>query len=147
MEKMTKAMYFEVIRGIVEGLDAGAFPDGVGADDVLDFIDRQVELLDKRAAASKERAAKKRAASDELTELIYTMIFEAEDFITADEIVEKIGDEEVTKNKVTARVSKLVKAGRVAKEQVKLEDGKKRMAYKVAEEGEDVEAEAETDAE
>lgn len=145
MEKMTKAMYFEVIRGIVEGLGAEAFPEGVSADDVLDFIDRQVGLLDKRAAASKERAAKKRAASDELTELIYTMIFEAEDFITADEIVEKIGDEEVTKNKVTARVSKLVKAGRVAKEQVKLEDGKKRMAYRIAEEGEDVEAE--TDAE
>jgi len=145
MEKMTKAMYFEVIRGIVEGLDAEAFPEGVGADDVLDFIDRQVELLDKRAAASKERAAKKRAASDELTELIYTMIFEAEDFITADEIVEKIGDEEVTKNKVTARVSKLVKAGRVAKEQVKLEDGKKRMAYRIAEEGEDAEAEADAE--
>lgn len=145
MEKMTKAMYFEVIRGIVEGLGAEAFPEGVDANDVLDFIDRQVELLDKRAAASKERAAKKRAASDELTELIYTMIFEAEDFITADEIVEKIGDEEVTKNKVTARVSKLVKAGRVAKEQVKLEDGKKRMAYRVAEEGEDVEAEADAE--
>ena len=145
MEKMTKAMYFEVIRGIVEGLDAEAFPEGVGADDVLDFIDRQVALLDKRAAASKERAAKKRAASDELTELIYTMIFEAEDFITADDIVEKIGDEEVTKNKVTARVSKLVKAGRVAKEQVKLEDGKKRMAYRIAEEGEDAEAEADAE--
>ena len=143
MEKMTKAMYFEVIRGIVEGLGAEAFPEGVSVDDVLDFIDRQVGLLDKRAAASKERAAKKRAASDELTELIYTMIFEADDFITADDIVEKIGDEEVTKNKVTARVSKLVKAGRVAKEQVKLEDGKKRMAYRIAEEGEDVEAEAE----
>lgn len=145
MEKMTKAMYFEVIRGIVEGLGAEAFPEGVSADDVLDFIDRQVALLDKRAAASKERAAKKRAASDELTELIYTMIFEAEDFITADDIVEKIGDEEVTKNKVTARVSKLVKAGRVAKEQVKLEDGKKRMAYRIAEEGEDVEAEADAE--
>lgn len=145
MEKMTKAMYFEVIRGIVEALDAGAFPEGVTCDDVLDFIDKQTELLDKRAAASKARAAKKRAASDELTELIYTMIFEAEDFITADDIVEKIGDEEVTKNKVTARVSKLVKAGRVAKEQVKLEDGKKRMAYRIAEEGEDVEAEADAE--
>ena len=145
MEKMTKVMYFEVIRGIVEGLGAEAFPEGVNADDVLDFIDRQVALLDKRAAASKERAAKKRAASDELTELIYTMIFEAEDLITSDEIVEKIGDEEVTKNKVTARVSKLVKAGRVAKEQVKLEDGKKRMAYRIAEEGEDVEAEADAE--
>ena len=145
MEKMTKAMYFEVIRGIVEGLGAEAFPEGVSADDVLDFIDRQVALLDKRAAASKERAAKKRAASDELTELIYTMIFEADDYITADEIVEKIDDEEVTKNKVTARVSKLVKAGRVAKEQVKLEDGKKRMAYRIAEEGEDVEAEADAE--
>ena len=145
MEKMTKAMYFEVIRGIVETLNAEAFPEGVTCDDVLDFIDRQVALLDKRAAASKERAAKKRAASDELTELIYTMIFEAEDFITADEIVEKIDDEEVTKNKVTARVSKLVKAGRVAKEQVKLEDGKKRMAYRIAEEGEDAEAEADAE--
>lgn len=145
MEKMTKAMYFEIIKDIVKGLSEEVFPEGVGANDVLDFIDRQVELLDKRAAASKERAAKKRAASDELTELIYTMIFEAEDLITADEIVEKIGDEEVTKNKVTARVSKLVKAGRVAKEQVKLEDGKKRMAYRIAEEGEDVEAEADAE--
>lgn len=145
MEKMTKAMYFEIIKDIVKGLGAEAFPEGVSADDVLDFIDRQVALLDKRAAASKERAAKKRAASDELTELIYTMIFEAEDFITADEIVEKIDDEEVTKNKVTARVSKLVKAGRVAKEQVKLEDGKKRMAYRIAEEGENVEAETEAE--
>ena len=145
MEKMTKAMYFEIIKDIVKGLSEEVFPEGVGANDVLDFIDRQVELLDKRAAASKERAAKKRAASDELTELIYTMIFEAEDLITADEIVEKIDDEEVTKNKVTARVSKLVKAGRVAKEQVKLEDGKKRMAYRIAEEGEDVEAEADAE--
>ena len=145
MEKMTKAMYFEVIRGIIEGLGAEAFPEGVDADDVLDFIDRQIALLDKRAAASKERAAKKRAASDELTELIYTMIFEADDYITADEIVEKIDDEEVTKNKVTARVSKLVKAGRIVKEQVKLEDGKKRMAYRIAEEGEDVEAEADAE--
>ena len=145
MEKMTKAMYFEIIKDIVKGLGTEAFPEGVSADDVLDFIDRQVALLDKRAAASKERAAKKRAASDELTELIYTMIFEADDYITADEIVEKIDDEEVTKNKVTARVSKLVKAGRVAKEQVKLEDGKKRMAYRIAEEGEDVEAEADAE--
>lgn len=144
MEKMTKAMYFEVIRGIIKGLGAEAFPEGVGADDVLDFIDRQVALLDKRAAASKERAAKKRAASDELTELIYTMIFEAEDYITADDIVKKIDDEEVTKNKVTARVSKLVKAGRVVKEQIKFaEGGRKRMAYRIAEEGEDVEADAE----
>lgn len=136
MEKMTKAMYFEVIRGLIEGLSDVAFPDGIKADDVLDFIDKQVALLNKRASLSKERAA-----NDELIELIYTIISEADNFITADEIVEiveKAGNEEITKNKVIARVSKLVKAGRVVKEQVKFEDGKKRMAYKVIKEEEDV---------
>ena len=136
MEKMTKAMYFEVIRDLIEGLSDAAFPDGIRADDVLDFIDKQVALLNKRASLSKERAA-----NDELIELIYTIISEANDFITADEIVEiveKAGNEEITKNKVIARVSKLVKAGRVVKEQVKFEDGKKRMAYKVIKEEEDV---------
>lgn len=131
MEKMTKAMYFEVIRGIVKTLNAEAFPEGVTCDDVLDFIDKQTELLDKRAAASKARAAKKRAESDELTEAIYEIIAEAgEDFIGVDDIVDAINDEEVTRNKVTARVGKLVKTGRVEKEQMKFEDGKKRMAYR-----------------
>ena len=131
MEKMTKAMYFEIIKDIVKGLSEEVFPEGVGANDVLDFIDRQVELLDKRAAASKARAAKKKAESDELTEAIYEIIAEAgEDFIGVDDIVDAINDEEVTRNKVTARVGKLVKTGRVEKEQMKFEDGKKRMAYR-----------------
>lgn len=133
MEKMTKAMYFEVIRDLVEGLSDVAFPEGVKADDILEFIDKQAALLNKRASLSKERAA-----NDEFIELIYTIIFEADDFITADEIVEKVGNEEITKNKVIARISKLVKAGRVVKEQVKFEDGKKRMAYKAIKKEEDV---------
>lgn len=133
MEKMTKTMYFEVIRDLVEGLSDVAFPDGIKADDVLEFIDKQTALLNKRASLSKEKAA-----NDEFIELIYTIIFEADDFITADEIVEKVGNEEITKNKVIARVSKLVKAGRVVKEQVKFEDGKKRMAYKAVKKEEDV---------
>ena len=74
MKKITKAMYFEAIKGIIEGLSDAAvpegikvddvlkfidkqFPEGISADDVLDFIDKQVALLNKRASLSKERAA------------------------------------------------------------------------------------------
>ena len=52
-------------------------------------------------------------------------------YILIDEIVVALDNEDVTRNKVTARLGKLVKAGRIAKETVKV-DGNKRMAYRLA---------------
>lgn len=132
MEKRTKRENFEVLREIVEGLEMEATEQ----EDMLAFIDKQIETLDKRAEAAVKRAEKKKAESDELTEAIFGMI--GDEPITVDDIVTNFADEEITRNKVTARLGKLVKAGRVVKDTVKVE-GKRRMAYSLpgAEEAED----------
>lgn len=132
MEKRTKRENFEALREIIAGLQI----DAVEQDEMLEFIDKQIEALDKRAEAAVKRAEKKKAESDELTEAIFGMI--GDEPVTVDDIVANFADEEVTRNKVTARLGKLVKAGRVVKDTVKVE-GKRRMAYSLpgAEETED----------
>lgn len=123
--KKTKAMYFAELREMVE-----SWVDREDQDDLLEFIDNEVAILEKRKVAAADRAAKKKAESDALTDEIFALI--GENPITVDEIVVALDNEEVTRNKVTARLGKLVKAGAIVKETVKVE-GNKRMAYCLAE--------------
>lgn len=122
--KKTKIMYFEELRGMVE-----SWVDKENQDDLLEFIDKQIETLEKRKVAAAERAAKKRVESDALTDEIFSLI--GENLITVDDIVNALDNEDVTRNKVTARLGKLVKSGAVIKDSVKV-DGNKRMAYRLA---------------
>ena len=125
-EKKTKAMYFTELKEIVE---ATTFEDPAMKEELVEFINKSLETLAKRKEAAAKRAAAKREESDELTEVIFGML--SDDFMTLDEIVEAIGDETVTKNKVSARLGKLVKNGRVDKEAMKTDSGKK-MSYRIA---------------
>lgn len=130
--KKTKVMYFTELREMVMDV----VKDEEKQDELVAFIDKQIETLEKRKEAAATRAAKKKEESDALTEEILGMI--GEDLVTVDEIVVAINREDVTRNKVTARLGKLFKNGAIVKETVKV-DGNKRMAYKLA----DAEAEAE----
>ena len=123
--KKTKAMYFADLREMV----MAAVEDEAQQAELVEFIDKQMETLDKRKAAAADRAAKKRAESDALTDEIFGLI--GTEPMTVDEIVLALDSEDVTRNKVTARLGKLVKAGSIVKETVKVE-GNKRMAYRVA---------------
>lgn len=122
--KKTKAMYFAELREMV----MAAVTDQEQQDELLEFIDKQVETLEKRKVAAAARAAKKKVESDELTNQILAQI--GYELITVDEIVVALDNEEVTRNKVTARLGKLVKAGIIVKDSVKVE-GNKRMAYRL----------------
>lgn len=123
--KKTKAMYFAELREMV----LAAVEDQAQQDELVEFIDKQIETLEKRKVAAAERAEKKRAESDAMTDAILAQI--GDELITVDEIVVALDSEEVTRNKVTARLGKLVKAGTIVKEAVKV-DGNKRMAYRLA---------------
>lgn len=123
--KKTKAMYFAELREMV----LAAVEDQAQQDELVEFIDKQIETLEKRKVAAAERAEKKRAESDAMTDAILAQI--GNELITVDEIVIALDSEEVTRNKVTARLGKLVKAGTIVKEAVKV-DGNKRMAYRLA---------------
>lgn len=125
MEKKTKAMYFAELREMV----TVAVEDEARRNGLVEFIDKQVEALEKRKVAAAARAEKKKAESDALTEEIFERI--GDELITVDEIVITFDEEEeVSRAKVTARLGKLVNAGRIEKEAVKV-DGKKRMAYRL----------------
>lgn len=121
--KKTKAMYFEELRELV----LTTVTDAEKQAEYVEFIDKQIEALDKRKAAAAARAEKKKAESDALTDAIYELI--TDKLVTVDEITVAFDDEEVTRAKVTARLGKLVNAGLIEKESVKV-DGKKRMAYR-----------------
>lgn len=123
--KKTKAMYFAELREMV----LAAVEDQAQQDELVEFIDKQIETLEKRKVAAAERAEKKKAESDAMTDAILAQI--GNELITVDEIVVALDSEEVTRNKVTARLGKLVKAGVIVKEAVKVE-GNKRMAYRLA---------------
>lgn len=124
-KKMTKKDYFNALRNMVEGLDAvGEIP----ADEMLAFIDKQVEQLDAKAKKARENAEKRRAAGDELRGQIKALL--TDELQTADQITEALGDESITKAKVVARLGQLVKLEEVEKEQVTV-DKRKIMAYRL----------------
>ena len=132
--KMTKKDYFAQIKAIVAGADVE------GKDELIAFVDKQVEMLDAKAAKAKERAANKKAEGDELREVIAAVL--TDEFQTADEITAQVEGEDITKAKVVARLTQLVNARIAVKEQIKVDSAKK-MAYKLAAEEEVVEDDAE----
>ena len=131
--KITKKDFYGALIELVEGMETvGAYD----AKDVQEFLKRQVEQIDAKAAKAKERAAKAKAEGDELTKAVEAVI--TAEFQTADAITEQVDFEDVTKSKVVARLTKLVAAGKIVKEQRKVDD-RKAMCYKIA--GADVETE------
>ena len=88
------------------------------------FIDEQIAQAERKAEKARERATAKREAGDELRENIFSVL-STDTFKTIPEILEALGDEELSPAKVTARLSQLVKLERVAKEKVKTDKGDK----------------------
>ena len=120
-EKKTKAMFFADLKDIVMESEVE------DKDEYIEFLDKQIDLLAARAEKAQAKAAEAKEKSDELTEAIAGVL--TDEFQTVDQIVDAFNDEAVTRNKVTARLAKLVKAERAEKESIKV-DGNKRMAYR-----------------
>lgn len=137
-KKVTKKEWYAEIRKIVEAADVE------NKDGALEFIDNQVKLLEAKAAKAQENAAKKKADGDALREAVYKVL--TTELQTIDQITEQIDGEDVTKAKVTARLTQLVKAEMAVKDTVKTEDGRKVTAYKVVEVAEAADEEVEAEA-
>lgn len=140
-KKLTKKDFYAAIRAMVEGIEmVGEIP----ADEVLAFIDKTVEQIDVKAAKAKEKATKKKSDGDDLRAAVEAVL--TEKLQTIDEITAQVDFEDVTKSKVTARLTQLVAAGVAKKEQVKSGD-RKVMAYALDEAAESVEEVPSVDAE
>ena len=102
-----------------------------GRVDIEEFCEVQIEQLNRKAEKAKERKAEKAAKGDALKDAIAAVL--TEDLQTAADITEKVMDagEDVSRAKVVARLTKLVKEGVAGKMQVKV-DKKRVMAYALA---------------
>ena len=121
-KKVTKTENFEKIKAILA--DANET-------ELVEFVDAQIAQLAHKAEKAKERAAEKKAKGDELREKVYGVL--TNEFQSLDEIAGYFADsEDVTRNKITARLTQLVNTGAVEKEQQKGEGGRKYMTYRVA---------------
>ena len=122
--KVTKKDWYAQIRAVVEA------SDNEQKEGILGFIDHEVELLEAKAAKAAERAASKKADGDELRNAVQAVL--TDELQTIDVITAQIEGEDITKAKVTARLTQLVKAGVATKDMVKTEDSRKVTAYKLA---------------
>lgn len=125
VKKVTKKENYEMLMEIVENSNSEMKVE------LVDFITKQIESIDAKAAKAKEKAAEKRAEGDELRAAVKAVL--TEELQTAETILGQIEGEELTKAKIVARLTQLVKNGEASKEEVKTEEGKKVMAYKLAE--------------
>lgn len=130
--KVTRAQMFAEIKAVVEASDVA------GKEEMIKFIDHQVELIASKAEKAKAKAATKKAEADEMEQAVAAVL--TAELQTVDEIVAQVEGEEVTKAKVVARLKRLVDAGVAEKDSVKVEKSK-RVAYRLAD------AAAEADAE
>lgn len=122
VKKVTKKEYYVILKEVVENSNSE------NKDELVEFIEKQITLLDNKAAKAKERAAEKKAEGDELRALVEATL--TDEYQTIADITEQIDSEDVTKAKVTARLTQLVKDGLAVKEEAKTEDGKKVMVYR-----------------
>ena len=125
VKKVTKKENYEMLMEIVENSNSEMKAE------LVDFITKQINSIDAKAVKAKEKAAEKRAEGDELRAAVKAVL--TEELQTAETILGQIEGEELTKAKIVARLNQLVKNGEASKEEVKTEEGKKVMAYKLAE--------------
>lgn len=110
MEKMTKKEMFEMIK--VALADQAT---------VVDFCDKEIAALDRKAAKAKERAAEKKAEGDELTAVIESVL--TDELATIADITAQIEGPDVTVHKVSYRLGQLAKNGKAVKEEVSIGGG------------------------
>lgn len=124
VEKMTKIEMFANIRDFISGEAMECT-----FEEAIEFLDKQIDQLKAKAEKAKSRAEEKKLEGDALREVVYNALTNEPQTIDAitDIVTENCSD--VTKAKVTARLTQLVKLGEATKEQVKI-DGRKIMVYK-----------------
>lgn len=123
-KKVTKEMVLMAIKVAAE--NGANFGETVTAEDVVAYANKTIEQLHNKAVKAKEYGAKKRAEGDALYEAVVNAV--DVDAKTIDEITADVEGEDVTRAKVIARLTKMVKEGKAYKAQVKV-DGKKVTVY------------------
>lgn len=128
-KKITKIEKLNMIRNILAGNECAEVTEE--ATMLIDFVDEQIEQIQAKAEKAKQRAAEKKAEGDALRNTIQSLM--TNEWQSIDDIFNQIEDEEVTRSKITARLTQLIKAGVIEKDSQKSETGNKQMVYRLIE--------------
>lgn len=126
-KKITKKDVLTAITALISDNDSVQVGEIVvtGAD-IADYVAKTIEQIENKAAKAKERAATKKSEGDELRHAVADVL--TEELQTAEDILGQIEAEDITKSKVVARLTALIKDGFARKEQIKV-DSRKVMGY------------------
>lgn len=98
--------------------------------DIVAFCNKEIALIDSKAAKAKERAAAKKDEVDELYDAVVAALSD-KPITIADMAAKFNNDEEATRSKIQYRLVKAVRNGVATKVDVTV-DGKKAAAYVIA---------------
>ena len=124
----TKITQKDMFAAIIETINGAAIDEAVKAEQVA-FVEKKIEQLENKAAKAKERAAETKAKGDEMRAAVEAVL--TDEAQTIADITAQVKFEDVTRAKVTSRLTALVKAGVAVKETVKV-DGRGIAAYRLA---------------
>ena len=99
------------------------------SDDLVDFCNHQIELLDKRAAKARETAAAKREAADPIMDAVLAVLTTEPQ--TIEDVVAAMDNSDYTIAKVRYRLTQLEKDERVVKSDVTIPGGEGQKSRKV----------------
>ena len=126
---MTKIQMFDEIKNALTGAEVET-----SVDEMVEFLVAEQDALARKAEKAKVAAAKKREANQGVRQIVADAL--TDEPMTVDALVEKIGDEEITRSKIIYHVSQISKDGMAIKEEtvVSGEDGKshKKVTYRKA---------------
>lgn len=127
MTKITKRDMFMAVRESAEAGIISFSNEELTVDALIEWCDKEIATLDRKAETAKAKAAEKKAAGDVLRERVYEVL--GSEPMTIAEVTEAIGDEEVSTNKVAYRLNALVELGMAEKNDAKVSgsDGKTRV--------------------
>ena len=117
-KKMTKREYFNAIKAIVEA---------AGQDEMVKFIDHEIELLDKKANRKSDKPTATQIANEELKGVLLEVLSEVEGKTVTDLIKSDARLSELSNQKVSALLRLMIKDGTARSEK----DKKKTLFYAV----------------
>ena len=114
MKKITNKDRYTAIIATLTGAETE-----IATDELVEFCQKQIDALDRKSVKAKEKADARKEALDELTDTIYGIL--TDEPMTINEILEildALGNDDLTNAKISNRCSKLAKAGRAVKSEV-----------------------------
>lgn len=120
--KVTAEENFKILRSIIENTTDKR------KDEMIAFIDHNLEKIAEKREKSKERNEAKKAQGDELRQRVFDVL--TTEYQTREQITMALGDPEITPAMVTPRLSQLINLGKAYKTTSRIDNTQSRVVYR-----------------